>query len=173
MAHQNSYKANLRDVTFLLFEQFHLEDLLGKAPYANWGKEEVVAVLEEAYGWVQKHLGPFNRSGDDEGCRLDGGQVRVPTGFKEAWKALFEAGWRTLAVDEAHGGQAGPFTLAMMVEEFMCGSNTSFNMYPALTHGAAEVILAFGTPEQQATYVPGMFNGKTAGTLGYERGRQV
>jgi alkylation response protein AidB-like acyl-CoA dehydrogenase len=165
MQHQNQYKSNLRDLSFLLFEQFKLDELLGKAPYANWGKDEVVAVIEEAYGWVQKHLGPYNQSGDAEGCRLEGGQVRVPTGFKEAWKALYEAGWRTLAVDEAHGGQAGPFTLAMMVEEFMCGSNTSFNMYPALTHGAAEVIVAFGTPAQQATYVPNMFNGKWAGTM--------
>jgi alkylation response protein AidB-like acyl-CoA dehydrogenase len=165
MPHPNQYKSNLRDLSFLLFEQFKLDELLGKAPYANWGKEEVIAVLEEAYGWAQKHLGPYNRSGDDEGCRLVNGQVHVPAGFKEAWKALFEAGWRTLAVDEAHGGQAGPMTLAMMVEEFMCGSNTSFNMYPALTHGAAEVILAFGTPEQQATYVPRMFDGKFAGTM--------
>ncbi|MEO7733289.1 MAG: acyl-CoA dehydrogenase [Kofleriaceae bacterium] len=165
MAHPNQYKSNLRDLSFLLFEQFKLDELLGKAPYANWGKDEVVAVIEEAYGWVQKHLGPCNRSGDDEGCRLEGGQVRVPTGYKEAWKALFEAGWRTLGIEEAHGGQAGPFTLAMMVEEFMCGSNTSFNMYPALTQGAADVILSFGTPEQQATYVPNMFNGKWAGTM--------
>jgi hypothetical protein len=165
MPHPNQYKSNLRDLSFLLFEQFKLGELLGKAPYANWGKDEVVTVLEEAYGWVQKHLGPYNRSGDDEGCRLDHGQVRVPAGFKEAWKALFEAGWRTLAVEERHGGQAGPFTLAMMVEEFMCGSNTSFNMYPALTQGAAEVILSFGTPEQQATYVPNMFNGTWAGTM--------
>ena len=165
MPHPNQYKSNLRDLTFLLFEQFKLGDLLGKAPYANWGKDEVLAVLEEAYGWVQKHLGPCNRSGDEEGCQLVDGQVHVPAGFQEAWKALYEAGWRTLAVDEAHGGQAGPFTLALMVEEFMCGANTSFNMYPALTHGAAEVILAFGTPEQQATYVPNMFNGKCAGTM--------
>jgi alkylation response protein AidB-like acyl-CoA dehydrogenase len=165
MPHPNQYKSNLRDLSFLLFEQFKLEELLGKAPFANWGKDEVVAVLEEAYGWVQKHLGPYNRSGDDEGCRLDNGQVRVPAGFKEAWKALFEAGWRTLAVEERHGGQAGPFTLAMMVEEFMCGSNTSFNMYPALTQGAADVIQAFGTPAQQATYVPNMFNGAWAGTM--------
>jgi alkylation response protein AidB-like acyl-CoA dehydrogenase len=165
MPHPNQYKSNLRDLTFLLFEQFKLGDLLGKAPYANWGKDEVLAVLEEAYGWVQKHLGPYNRSGDDEGCQLVDGQVHVPAGFKEAWKALYEAGWRTLAVDEAHGGQAGPYTLALMVEEFMCGANTSFNMYPALTHGAADVILAFGTPEQQATYVPDMFNGKYAGTM--------
>src|SRR4029078_2939283 len=90
--------------------------------------------------------------------------VRVPAGFKDAWKALFEAGWRTLSVDERFGGQASPITLALMVEEFMSGSNTSFNMYPALTHGAAEVILTFGTPEQQATYVPDMLNGTWAGT---------
>src|SRR5213592_4101518 len=89
MSSQNYYKANLRDLHFLLFEQFKLDELLGKEPYANWGREEVVAVLEEAYGWVQKHMGPYNRSGDDEGCRLESGQVRVPKGFKETWKALF------------------------------------------------------------------------------------
>jgi alkylation response protein AidB-like acyl-CoA dehydrogenase len=165
MSNQNFYKANLRDLSFLLFEQFQVQDLLGKEPYPNWGKDEVLAVLEEAYAWVQKYMGPYNATGDSEGCRLENGQVHVPTGYKEAWKALFEAGWRTLAVEESHGGQAGPFTLAMMVEEFMCGSNTSFNMYPALTQGAADVILTFGTPEQNATYGPNMFNGKWAGTM--------
>ncbi len=165
MAQQNYYKANLRDLSFLLFEQFHLEELLGKQPYANWGKDEVNAVLEEAYGWVQKYLGPLNALGDEHGCKLENGQVVVPPGFREAWQELFKAGWRTLAIEEKHGGQAGPFTLAMMVEEFMCGSNTSFNMYPALTQGAAEVIVAFGTPEQHKTYVENMFNGKWAGTM--------
>jgi alkylation response protein AidB-like acyl-CoA dehydrogenase len=165
MTQQNYYKANLRDVAFLLFEQFHLEDMLGKAPYANWGKEEVGAVLEEAYGWVQKHLGPLNSIGDEQGCRLERGQVHVPAEFKAAWKALFEAGWRTLAVEEKHGGQGGPFTLAMMVEEMMCGSCTSFNMYAALTQGAGEVIQHFGTPEQQATYVPKLVDGTWTGTM--------
>jgi alkylation response protein AidB-like acyl-CoA dehydrogenase len=165
MSNQNYYKANLRDLSFLLFEQFKLDELLGKEPYGNWGKEEVLDVLANAYEWVQKHYGPINASGDAEGCRLENGQVHVPKGFKETWKALFEAGWRTLAIEEKHGGQAGPFTLAMMVEEFMCGSNTSFNMYPALTQGAADVIIAFGTEKEISTYVPNMFNGKWAGTM--------
>ncbi|HUJ59003.1 MAG TPA: acyl-CoA dehydrogenase [Kofleriaceae bacterium] len=165
MSQQNYYKANLRDLSFLLFEQFRLDELLGTPPYANWGKDEVLAVIEEAYGWVQKVLGPLNGPGDHQGCRLEAGQVHAPTGFKDAWKALFDAGWRTLAIEEKHGGQAGPFTLAMMVEEFMCGSCTSFNMYPALTQGAADVILAFGTPEQQATYVQKMLDGTWAGTM--------
>src|SRR5829696_3481887 len=153
MSFQNYYKANLRDLTFLLFEQFKLDELLGKPPYANWGKDEVVAVLEEAYGWVQKHMGPYNAPGDAEGCRLENGQVRVPAPFHDIWKALYEAGWRSLAVEEQHGGQARPMTLAMLVEEFICGSNTSINMYAALTQGAADVILAFGTPAQQDRYV--------------------
>lgn len=165
MAQQNYYKANLRDLSFLLFEQFHLEQLLEKEPYKDWSKDTVLAVLEEAYGWVQKYLGPLNGVGDEQGCKLENGQVKTPAGFKEAWAELFKAGWRTLAIEEKHGGQAGPFTLAMMVEEFMCGSCTSFNMYPALTQGAADVILHFGTEEQKATYVANMFNGKWAGTM--------
>jgi len=165
MANQNYYKANLRDLSFLLFEQFHLEELLNAEPFSAWGKDEVTAVLEQAYEWVQQHMGPYNASGDQEGCRLEDGQVKVPAGFKQTWKALFEAGWRSLPLEEKHGGQGGPFTLAMMVEEFMCGSNTSFNMYPALTQGAADVILAFGTEEQKQRYVANMFNGKWAGTM--------
>lgn len=165
MSTQNYYKANLRDLSFLLFEQFKLDELIGKAPFGNWGKDEVLAVLEESYGWAQKYMGPYNRSGDEVGCTLVDGQVHVPAGFKEAWDALYKAGWRTLSVEEAHGGQAGPFTLQMLVEEFLCGANTSLNMYPSLTQGAAEVILTFGTPEQHKRWVPNLLNGQWAGTM--------
>ena len=64
----NRYKADLRDVKFLLWEQFKLQDLLGKAPYANWGREEVDTVLEEVLSWVQKVTGPYNTIGDAVGC---------------------------------------------------------------------------------------------------------
>jgi alkylation response protein AidB-like acyl-CoA dehydrogenase len=161
----NRYKANLRDFTFVLFEQFGLDELLGKAPYQDWGREEVETVLEEVYGWSQKYLGPYHATGDQEGCRLEDGAVKVPTGFKEAWKALYEAGWRSLSLDSKFGGQSGPFTLSVAAEEMMCGANTSFNMYPALTQGAAEVIIEFGTPEQQATYVTKMSDGSWSGTM--------
>ena len=122
--------------TFLLFEQFKLDELLGKEPYANWGKDEVVAVLEEAYGWVAEVPRPAQRvRRSTRAASSRTGRSRAPTGFKEAWKALYEAGWRTLAVEEKHGGQAGPFTLAMMVEEFMCGSNTCVQHVPGAHAG--------------------------------------
>src|SRR4051812_28076740 len=105
----NHYKANLRDLQFLLWEQFHLDELLGKEPYANWGREEVDTVLSELYAWCSKTLGTCNSIGDAVGCKLVDGKVITPPGFKEAWKSLFEAGWRTLAVPEKFGGQGGPF----------------------------------------------------------------
>src|SRR5687767_11461354 len=108
---QNRYKADLRDVRFLLFEQFGITDLIGKPPFANWGKDEIDAVLDEVLEWSQKTLGPINGPADAVGCTLENGQVKTPAGFKEAWKSLYAAGWRTLAVDEKFGGQAGPFTL--------------------------------------------------------------
>ncbi|MEZ4362038.1 MAG: acyl-CoA dehydrogenase [Kofleriaceae bacterium] len=161
----NRYKANLRDFQFVLFEQFGLQELLGQAPFEDWGREEVETVLEEVYGWVQKYLGPYSAIGDREGCRVEDGSVKVPTGFKEAWKALYEAGWRGLAMDPKFGGQSGPFSLSIVAEEMMCGANTAFNMYPALTHGASEVIVAFGTQAQQDTYVTKMSDGSWGGTM--------
>jgi alkylation response protein AidB-like acyl-CoA dehydrogenase len=161
----NRYKADLRDIKFLLFEQFNMQELLGKAPYANWGQEEVETVVEEIYNWVQKNIGPYNSTGDAEGCRIENGNVKTPTGFKEAWKSLYDAGWRSLSVDEKFGGQNGPYTLSSLAEELMCGANTSFNMYPGLTTGAADVILHFGTPTQVDHYCKKMFGGTWAGTM--------
>lgn len=161
----NRYKADLRDLKFLAFEQFGVESLLGKAPYASWGKEEFETVLEEVYEFAKKHLGPLNSTGDAEACKLENGQVKTPSGFKAAWKALVESGWRGVGVAEAHGGQGGPMTLAVLSEEMMSGANTSFNMYGALSSGAADVIAEFGTPEEIQTYCTKMFSGEWAGTM--------
>ena len=69
---QNRYKADLREFKFLLFEQFKLGDLLGKAPFENWGQDEVNMVLDESYKFCCDVLGPLNKIGD-AGCRLENG----------------------------------------------------------------------------------------------------
>jgi alkylation response protein AidB-like acyl-CoA dehydrogenase len=91
--------------------------------------------------------------------------VLVPPGFKEAWDKLYEAGWKSLSVAEAHGGQGAPFTLHALVEEFLCGANAAFSMYPGLTYGAAEVIASFGTKDQHHRYLDKMFGGAWGGTM--------
>jgi alkylation response protein AidB-like acyl-CoA dehydrogenase len=162
---QNRYKADLRELKFLLFEQFPLQTLLGAPPFEAWGKDECTMVLEEAYKFVCEVTGPLNAIGDREGCRLEDGKVITPTGFKEAWKRLYEGGWKALASDAEYDGQGAPSTLTLAVEELLCGSNPAFNMYGGLAHGAAEVIAHFGTKRQRGIFVRNMLHGVWGGTM--------
>ncbi len=161
----NRYKADLRELQFLLFEQFKLQDLLGKAPFEGWGEEECRSSLAECYRFVREVTGPLNAVGDAEGCKVVDGHVVTPKGFKEAWKKLYEAGWKSIAVDPEYGGAGAPHTLQVMIEEMISGANTAFAMYPGLAFGAAEVIESFGTPEQKALYCARMFGGQWGGTM--------
>jgi alkylation response protein AidB-like acyl-CoA dehydrogenase len=149
----------------LLFEQFKLAEALGQAPFEAWGPDEVGMVLEETYKFACEVLGPLNAVGDREGCRLENGVVKTPTGFKEAWAKIYEAGWKTLVVSTDHGGQGAPASLYVLVEEMLSGANTAFAMYPGLAHGAAEVISVFGTPAQKERYLQSMYFGTWGGTM--------
>ncbi len=161
----NRYKADLRELQFLLFEQFRLQELLGKAPFENWGEEEIRSTLSECYRWVREVIGPLNAPADAQGCRIDDGRVKTPTGFQDAWKKLYEAGWKAIAVDPEYGGAGAPHALQVLIEEMISGANTAFAMYPGLAFGAAEVIESFGTPEQKHLYCGRMFGGQWGGTM--------
>lgn len=137
---QNRYKGPVRETKFLLFEQFPLSDVLGKGPYEAWGKDECTMVLDESYKFACEVLGPLNATGDREGCHLESGRVITPTGFKDAWKRQYEAGWKSLASSPEYDGQNAPAMLTCAVEEFLCGANPAFNMYGGLAHGAGPSI---------------------------------
>jgi len=161
----NRYKADLREHFFLLFEQFKLGGILGAAPFSAWGEDEIRASLTECYRWVREVTGPLNALGDAQGCALVDSKVTTPDGFKAAWTKLYEAGWKSISVDEEYGGAGAPRAVQVLVEELLSGANTAFNMYSALAFGAAEVIEAFGTPEQKSLYCPRMFGGSWGGTM--------
>jgi alkylation response protein AidB-like acyl-CoA dehydrogenase len=161
----NRYKADLREFAFLLFEQFKITEILGKAPFENWGEEEVRTSLAECYRFAREVLGPLNVVGDIEGCKLQNGHVVTPAGFKDAWKKLYEAGWKSIAVDPDHGGAGAPRSVQVFVEEMLSGANTAFNMYPGLAYGAAEVIEHFASPEQKKLYTQNMYSGIWGGTM--------
>ena len=165
MAAINRYKADLREMQFVLFEQFKLEELLNKPPFENWGKEECLMVLQGAYQFVTTVLGPLNSVGDVEGCKLIDGKVHVPEAFKGAWKKVYESGWKVVGLETEYGGQGSPRSIRGAVEEMLSGANTAFSTYPGLTAGAAEVILNFGTPAQKTRYAQRMLNGEVGGTM--------
>ena len=161
----NRYKADLRDFFFLMFEQFQLQDVLGNEPFEEWDEDTIREVMAQVYRFAQDVTGPLNRHGDTVGCRLEDGQVYVPEGFDEAWRKIYEAGWRTLGSPAEFGGMESPATVAVLSDELISGSNTAFNMYPGLALGAAELIAEFGTAEEKKLYVERMMNGTWGGTM--------
>lgn len=164
-AAQNWYRPDLRDIRFVLFEQFRLGELLGQGRFSNWGEEEVNSVLNEAVRYATTIAGPLNAVGDRQGCRLEGGKVFTPDGFKQGYERLYAAGLKSLSVSPEYGGAHAPKSLAFLVTEITAGANEALDMYGGLTLGAAEVIEAFGTEEQKQTYCEKMFSGVWAGTM--------
>ncbi|WP_159992682.1 acyl-CoA dehydrogenase [Roseomonas sp. 18066] len=123
------------------------------------------AVLAEGGRFCGRILAPLNASGDAEGCRIEQGNVRTPSGFPEAYQKMVEAGWPALSQPERWGGQAMPRLAQLALDEFTASTNFAFGLFPGLTRGAAEAIARHATPELQETYLPKMVSGEWAGAM--------
>jgi alkylation response protein AidB-like acyl-CoA dehydrogenase len=161
------YQAPLRDMQFVLHELLEVEKELADLPaHAEVNRELIDQVLEEGGKFCSEILFPLNRSGDEEGCHYEGdGVVRIPQGFKAAWEQFREAGWPTLTCDPEFGGQGMPSVVGLAMQEMLNSANQAWAMYPGLTHGAYEALLAHGTDEQKATYLPKLVSGEWTGTM--------
>lgn len=160
------YQAPINDSKFILNEVLKIDRFANLPGFENASPDIIEAILTEGGKFVQNVLFPLNQVGDLEGCtRHEDGSVTTPTGFKEAYRQYCEAGWGTLSAPGEFGGQGMPHIISMAFEEFMASSNMAFAMYPGLTHGAVSSILAKGSEEQKAKYVPNMVSGKWGGTM--------
>ena len=157
-----SYTPPARDTRFVLVE------LLGVAghPRLEVDADFVETIIGEAGRFAAEVIAPLNRVADAQGCtRRADGSVTTPKGFPEAYRAYVESGWGTLALPEEHGGQGLPHVLATVVEEYLDSACHAFNMYPGLTHGAVAALVAEGSDELKARYLPKLVSGEWLGTM--------
>ncbi len=159
-----SYTAPVKDMQFVLHDllQITTSDIPG---YADLDAGFTAAVLEEAGKLASDVLAPLNAVGDREGCVLENGVVRTPSGFKSAFEQLKEGGWTALDCDPDYGGQGLPYLMGTAVGEIFVAANMALNMYQGLTHGAYSAIHAHGTADQKATYLPKMVSCQWTGTM--------
>ena len=159
-----NYAAPTKDMQFVLNEVLDVAgaDIPG---YDELEADFTSAVLDEAGKIASEVLAPLNAVGDREGCTLENGVVRTPTGFKEAYDQMCEGGWLGLDLDPEYGGQGMPYVLATSVAEIFVSANMALQMYLGLTHGAFSAIHAHGSDAQKATYLPNMATGKWSGTM--------
>ena len=160
------YTPPIRDVRFVLDHIVGLDRHANLPGFAAATPDTVDAVLEEGGRFVAEVLFPLNLSGDQQGCtRHADGSVTTPDGFKDAYARFVESGWGTLAAPEAFGGQGMPHVVSTAFQEFMISSNMAFAMYPGLAHGAIAALIAKGSAEQKAKYLPRMVSGEWGGTM--------
>ncbi|MDD1148735.1 acyl-CoA dehydrogenase C-terminal domain-containing protein [Pseudomonas sp. TNT2022 ID357] len=159
------YQAPLRDMRFLIDHVFDFHGSYAALGASDASPDMVSAILEEGAKFCENVLAPLNRSGDEEGCHFDNGVVTTPKGFKQAFAQYVEGGWHGLAADPAYGGQGLPHSLGLVISEMVGSSNTSWGMYPGLTHGAMSAIHAHGTDEQKLLYLNKLTAGQWTGTM--------
>jgi len=159
------YKVDLRDVKFQLFEWLATEKLLQAERFAEWDRENVEMVIDEALKIAQEQLAPTNADGDRVGAQWKDGVVTMPDSFKPVFETLREGGWIGLLASPEFGGMGLPEVVGTVVNEFYSGANVSLSLTLMLTRGAGAMIEHFGTDEQKARFVEKLYAGQWGGTM--------
>lgn len=160
-----NYQAPLKDFHFLIHDVLNVS-ALSETDYFQESTVDIFdAVTEEAAKFSEEVLAPLNRSGDEEGCKFEGGEVFCPSGFKEAYEQYQAGGWPALNLDDSYGGQGLANTLHAIVNEIISTANPGFAMYRGLIEGAYNTILKYGTGELKARFLPGIASGDLLPTM--------
>src|SRR5579871_748339 len=113
-----SYRAPVRDQMFVLGEVLKLDRYANLPGFVEAPLDVVEQILTEAPRFCEEVLAPLNKVGDSEGCRwFPDNTVTTPKGFKDAYKAMVEAGWPALAAHADFGGQGLPGVVATAYSE--------------------------------------------------------
>jgi len=161
----SAYVAPLKDMRFVLNELAGLAEVAKLPQFEEATPDTVDAILEEASKFASEVLDPINLSGDQEGSKLSGGEVRTPRGFRDAYRKFCDGGWNALPFEHEWGGQGLPRLVSTPVQEMWKSSNLSFSLCPLLTQGAVEALLLRGSDALKQAYLPKMIEGRWTGTM--------
>jgi acyl-CoA dehydrogenase len=158
-----TYRAPVADIAFTLKHGAGLAPAL--AQNGSLSADDVDAVLEEAGKFATAVIAPLNTVGDKHGTPLRDGNITMPPGWKEAYRAWAAAGWNAVSLPDAFGGQALPHALNAACIEMWNSASMAFGIGPVLTMGAAEALAAYGTEELKRTYLGKLVSGEWMGTM--------
>ena len=160
-----SYLAPTAEHLFVLEHVAEIGDLARHQRFSAADPDMVAAIVDGAGRFAEAEFLPLSRVGDVEHPRIVDGQVHMPPGFKDAYRAYVENGWGTIAAPVEYGGQGLPVSLAAVVLEVLGSTNMAFSLCPTLTVGAIEALMHHGTPEQKKMWLPHLCTGEWTGTM--------
>ncbi len=154
-----------RDFAFVLYELLDTESLCNRARFADHSRETFDAALDTAHRIAAEHFATHNRKADLNEPTFDGTRVHIIPEVKRALQVFCEAGLLAADKDYEQGGMQLPVTLAQACLAIFNAANVSTTAYAFLTIANANLIEAFGSPEQKAKYLPHLLSGRFFGTM--------
>ena len=160
----------LRDMRFLLFEVHgitkHYEALAANGDNETCDAETIDMIMDATASLCTNELAPINAAADRDGCvRVDGNHVKTPPGFKDAYNLYAESGWQALSFPEKYGGQGLPLSLSLIQSEMIAAANWTWLMFPGLSKGCINTLLAHGSEELKDAWLPPLLSGEFTGTM--------
>jgi alkylation response protein AidB-like acyl-CoA dehydrogenase len=155
-----------RDLQFLLHEWLKVEDLCDRPRFAEHSREVFDDVLDLAEQIAVEQFAPHNRAADVHEPRMDDdGRVVLIPEVETALRAFAASGLTGASMDESVGGMQLPHTVTSAAFAWFQAANIGTSAYSFLTVGAANLLLACGSPEQIDRWVRPMVEGRFFGTM--------
>ncbi|WP_374543416.1 acyl-CoA dehydrogenase [Sphingorhabdus sp.] len=160
-----TYIAPVTEQLFVLRHITGIDELAAHARFADASPDMVEAITDGIGEFAAAEFYPLRRIGDTVGARLVDGQVVMPAGFVDAYKAYVANGWGSINAPADFGGQGLPFSLATVALDSLGAANMAFALCPILSVGAIEAINHHGSDAQKAMFLPRLSTGEWTGTM--------
>jgi len=146
-----------RDLQFLLYEWLDVCTLSTRERFAEHSRETFDAVLELGADIATEHFATHNKKADQNEPYLDSdGKVVLIDEVKQALEVFVEAGLMAGQLDASLGGMQLPNVVAKALQMWFHAANVGTTVYPFLTMANANLLIAYGSPEQVRTFVEPM-----------------
>ena len=156
---------NRRDLDFLMYETFGLNEILESERYSDYDHEAVTAILDLSQSIAEdKYLTCATKLDENEPQYVNG-KVELLPEVKDAIDAYLEAGLSTAGYDADIGGMQLPAMVHQALNGMFSCANTSVNGYVFLTQGVANMLNACGSDELKARYLPNLVEANWFGTM--------
>ncbi len=154
-----------RDLDFLFYEVFGLEDVLKAPRYADYDRETLAAILDTAQAIAEEEFAPLAAELDANEPKFVDGKVEMMPEVGKALAAYSEAGMLTTGFDQDVGGMQLPFAVSHAIGGLFSCANTAASNYLFLTGANANMLHVCGSDELKARFLPPMLEGRWFGTM--------
>ncbi|GHF34680.1 hypothetical protein FHX82_005445 [Amycolatopsis bartoniae] len=145
------YRANVRDMEFVLFELLGSRERYAGAAFGEIDQAAAHAVLTEAERYASGKLAGTFSDVDAEPLAFDVAEsaVRLPQAFRETALDYLESGWLDLELPPRDDEEVVPPSLRWCVTELMLGANPPVPMGLNVIAQVVRLLTAHGTDEQK------------------------